>query len=47
MSELSLDKVSIEDVMIKDVKYLKNTATIGEAVDAFTEYRVGGFPIVD
>ena len=29
MSELSLDKVSIEDVMIKDVKYLKNTATIG------------------
>lgn len=47
MSELSLSKVSIEDVMIKDVKYLQNTATIGEAVKAFTEYRVGGFPIVD
>ena len=47
MSELSLDKVSIADVMIKDVKYLQNTATLGEAVKAFTEYRVGGFPIVD
>ena len=47
MSELSLDKVSIADVMIKDVKYLQNTATLGEAVKAFTEYRVGGFPIVE
>ncbi|MDO4281404.1 MAG: CBS domain-containing protein, partial [Peptococcaceae bacterium] len=43
----SLSNVSIEDVMITDVKYLTEKTTIGEAVKKFSEYRVGGFPVVD
>lgn len=46
MVDKSISDVSIEDVMIKDVKYLSSKATIGEAVEAFAEYRVGGFPVV-
>lgn len=47
MSENSLANISIADIMIEDVKYLKDTSTIGEAVEAFSKYRVGGFPVVD
>lgn len=47
MAEMTLANVSIADVMVKDVKYLQSSATIAEAVKAFSEYRVGGFPIVD
>ena len=43
----SISNVTIEDVMVKDVKYLTSKATIADAVEAFAEYRVGGFPIVD
>ena len=47
MAENTLANVNIADIMVQDVKYLKETDTIGAAVDAFTKYRVGGFPIVD
>lgn len=47
MAENSLTNISIADIMIEDVKYLKDTSTIGEAVEAFSKYRVGGFPVVD
>lgn len=47
MNENSLANVSIEDIMVSDVKYLQETDTIGDAVEAFSKYRVGGFPIVD
>ena len=47
MKENALSKISIADVMIEDVKYLEETTTIGEAVEMFSQYRVGGFPVVD
>ena len=47
MKENTLSNVTIADVMIEDVKYLEETTTIGEAVEAFSKYRVGGFPVVD
>jgi MFS transporter, DHA2 family, multidrug resistance protein len=47
MAESTLANVSIADIMVQDVKFLKESDTIGTAVDAFSKYRVGGFPIVD
>lgn len=47
MTENNLANISIADIMVEDVKYLKETDTIGDAVDAFSKYRVGGFPVVD
>ena len=47
MAESTLANVSMEDIMVEDVKYLKETDTIGDAVEAFSKYRVGGFPVVD
>lgn len=47
MSGNSLTNVAIADIMVEDVKYLKDTSTISEAVEAFSKYRVGGFPVVD
>ena len=47
MAESTLANVSMKDIMVEDVKYLKETDTIGDAVEAFSKYRVGGFPVVD
>lgn len=47
MADRTLANISIEDIMVKDVKYVTNSTTIGEAVKAFSKYRVGGFPVVD
>lgn len=47
MAESNLANVSMKDIMVEDVKYLKETDTIGDAVEAFSKYRVGGFPVVD
>lgn len=47
MAENSLQGMTIRDIMIDDVKYLHMDSTLGEAVQAFSRYRVGGFPVVD
>lgn len=47
MTEKTLANISIADIMVTDVKYVTDTTTIGEAVAAFSKYRVGGFPVVD
>lgn len=39
--------IKIADVMTTDVHSLPMTATIGDAIQAFSTYRVSGFPIVD
>ena len=39
--------VLVREVMIKDPVTLKDTATIGEAVEVFAEKRVGCLPMVD
>lgn len=45
--ENKFTNVKIADVMTKDVHSLPMTATIGDAIKAFSTYRVSGFPIVD
>ena len=39
--------VLVREVMIKNPVTLKDTATIGEAVEAFAEKKVGCLPLVD